>query len=213
MSYPQPREGITGTPRDSDDLLSLDEKAVPRRFLMAGMAACIRTACLVGSPAPVVARMWQRMKDPQPGDLVVETSTIYRNDEDTRIKAFGILIAHRVEWDQTDEEWAGVIEEERAAHEEFLRGPYSHPGDGPFDPSRCERLTDHAWYVQYGPQPADVCRWVNCEFMAIPSDPRETEFPAGVRDGNATVFTRDSLLGALADSGFALRQPGAGTTA
>jgi hypothetical protein len=205
-SYPQPREGITGTARD-DDLLSLEEEAIPRRLLMGGMARCLRDAALVGNQAPVVARMWERMKSPVPGDLVIETSTFYRADEDDRVKAMGILIAHRVEWWQTDAEWAAEVEEERAAHEDFLRGPHSQPGDGPFDPSKCERLTDHAWYVQYGPQPADVCRWVNCDFMMVPSDPGAYAVPVGTRDGNGVTFTRDDLLGALADSGFALRDP------
>lgn len=206
-SFPQPREGITGTDRD-DDLLSLEEAAVPRRMIMAGMARCLRDAALVGNPAPRVARMWQRMKDPQPGDLVIETSTFFRRDEDDRIKAMGILIAHRAEWEETDEEWAAHVEEERAAYEEFLRGPYSHPGDKPFDPADCERLTDHAWYVQYGPKAADICRWVNCDFMMIPSDPEAFQVPVGTRDGNGVTLTRGDLLTGLADSGFTLRQPG-----
>lgn len=102
-NYPQPHEGIAGTDRD-DDLLSLEEAAVPRRLMMGGMAKCLRDAVLVGNPAPVVTRMWQRMKTPVPGDLVIETSTFYRRDEDDRIKAMGILVDHRTEWWQTDEE-------------------------------------------------------------------------------------------------------------
>lgn len=205
-TYPQPREGITGTNRD-DDLLSLEDAAVPRRLMMGGMAKCLRDAVLVGNPAPSVARMWARMKDPQPGDLVIETSTFYRSDEYDRIKAMGILITHRTEWWQTDEEWATWVEEERAAYEEFLRGPYSQPGDGPFDPSTCERLTDHAWYVQYGPQAGDICRWVNCEFIMIPTDPAVFRVQVGTSDGNGVTFTRDDIVSGLADAGFVLRNP------
>lgn len=207
-NYPQPREGISGTDRD-DDLLSLEEAAIPRRLLMAGMAKCLRDAVLVGNQAPSVARMWQRMKTPRPGDLVIETSTFYRRDEDDRIKAMGILVDHRTEWWQTDEEWAAEIAQERAAYEEFLLGSYSQPGDGPFDPSTCERRTDHAWYVQYGPQAGDICRWVNCDFMMIPADSSPFRAEVGTRDGNGVTLTRGDLLGALADSGFALRDPGA----
>lgn len=205
--FPEPHEGVAGTDRD-DDLLSLEDAAVPRRLLMGGMAKCLRDAVLVGNPAPSVARMWQRMKDPQPGDLVIETSTLFRRDEDTRIKAMGILVAHRVEWCQKDADWEAEIERERAAHEEFLRGPYSHPGDGPFDPSDHERLTDHAWYVQYGPKAGDICRWENCDFMMIPADPAAFAAPIGTRDGNGVTLTRDDLIAGLADSGFALRLPG-----
>jgi hypothetical protein len=205
--YLQPREGIRGTDRD-DDLLSLEEAAVPRRMLMAGMAKCLRDAVLVGNQAPRVARMWQRMKNPEPGDLVIETSTFYRRDEDDRVKAMGVLVAHRVEWWQTDEEWAAEIEQERVAYEEFLRGSYSQPGDGPFDPSTCERGTDHAWYVQYGPKAADICRWVNCDFIMIPADSPAFRAEAGTRDGNGVTFTRDDVVSGLADAGFNLRVPG-----
>lgn len=205
-NYPQPHEGIAGADRD-DDLLSLEEAAVPRRLLMGGMARCLRDAVLVGDPAPSVARMWQRMKSPEPGDLVIETSTFYRRDEDSRVKAMGILVAHRVEWNEKDEEWAACVEQERIRHDDFLRGPYSQPDDGPFDPSACERTTDHAWYVQYGPQAADVCRWVNCDFMMIPADSSAFRAPVGTRDGNGVTFTRDDILGGLADSGFTLQSP------
>jgi hypothetical protein len=204
--YRQPHEGITGTSRD-DDLLSLEEPALPRRLLMAGMAHCLRDAVLVGNPAPRVARMWERMQNPVTGDLVVETSTFYCLEPDSRIKAMGILIAHRTEFDQTDAEWTTEIEEERTAYEDFLRSSYSQPGDGPFDPSQCERRTDHAWYIQYGPQAADICRWVNCSFLMIPSDPEAYAIPVGTRDGTSVTFTRDDVLSGLADSGFRLRDP------
>ncbi len=215
MSYPQPHEGITGADREADDLLSLDDKATARRMLMIGMAECLHQAALVGNPAPVVKRMYGRMKDPQPGDLVLELSSLgvsrRRPDGlDQQVKAFGILLAHRREWWQTDEEWAARVEEERIAHEEFLRSAYSHPGDEPFDPAQCERLTDDAWYVQYGAAAGDVCRWTNCQFVAIPTDPRASEIPVGTRDGNGVTFTRDDLISGLADSGFAITHGGAG---
>lgn len=190
LNHPQPYEGIAGTDRD-DDLLSLEDEAVPRRLLMHGMAGVLRDAVLVGNPAPRVARMWERMKDPQPGDLVAETSTFHRADEDTRIKALGILVAHRVEWWQTDGEWAAAMADEPAE----LRG-------------NGNRATDHAWYVQYGPQAGDICRWVNCEFITVLTGPSGYDVPVGTRDGGGVTLTRNDLLGALADSGFALRDPG-----
>ncbi|HEY6493305.1 MAG TPA: hypothetical protein VIZ43_08540 [Trebonia sp.] len=205
-SYPQPHEGITGTLRDQDDLLSLEGKAVAVRKMMAGLASVLRNAVMVGQPAPVVQRMSERMRDPQPGDLVTETSTMGRKADDW-FKGFGILIAHRLEWWTTDAEWEQSVAEERACHEEFLRGPYAHPGDAdePWEPD--ERLTDHAWYVQYGPGPGDVCRWVNCEFTVVPTDRNFAKVPFGTRDGSSVTIDRDGLLGSLADSGFALRSP------
>lgn len=149
--YPQPREGITGTDRTEDDLLGLDDKAVARRLMMIGTARALNSACLVGNPAPVVADMYARMRDPRPGDLVMETGTPFRrNDPDAQIKGFGILIGHREEWASTDEEWAAACAEDPDVRED-------------------ERFHDHAWYVQYGPAAEDVCRWTNCEFIAIPT--------------------------------------------
>ncbi len=42
--------------------------------LVAQVTLNLRRACMVGSPAPVVAYMWNLMNDPRPGDLVLEVS-------------------------------------------------------------------------------------------------------------------------------------------
>lgn len=42
----------------------------------------LRRAVMVGNPAPIVAEMWARMNAPQLGDLVLETSTMRRQDPD-----------------------------------------------------------------------------------------------------------------------------------
>lgn len=184
----QPREDITGIDRSADDLLSLNMRAVAHRDALVAVAHHLRTATMVGNPAPVVERMATRMRSPQPGDLVVEpTMARSRRDLDTRIKALGYLIERRTEWWETDEEWEQIKAEEGYEDDE-------------------ERRTDVAWYVQYGPSPEDVCRWVNCEFMTVPIG-EEFAQPAGVPTGSGVVFTRDSLLGALADSGFQLNIP------
>lgn len=198
-SYKQPREGITGTLREGDDLLSLEESAIAVRKTMTGLAGVLLRTTMVGQPAPVVTRISERMRSPQPGDLVMETSTMYRRADDW-YRGFGVLIEHREEWWTTDAEWEQELAEERAAWEKFTR-----PGEGPFTPD--PRTTDHAWYIQYGPQPGDICRWVNCEFIAIPVDPRFADITVGTREGSAVVFTRDDLIGGLADSGFHLREP------
>src|ERR1700733_9432221 len=193
-TWPQPHEGITGTDR-SDDLLSLEDEAVPRRLAFNGLADLLYRACLVGHPAPVVARMWERIKQPQPGDLVIERSSRYRRDVDTQIKRLGVLLEHRTEWWQSDEEWAADVEQQRVHHEEFLRSDYAQPGDAdePFKPD--ERMTDHVWYVQYGPKAGDICRWGNCEFYLVPTDHAVFEQSMGTRDGSGVTITRDDLLG------------------
>lgn len=134
-----------GTQRD-DDLLSLDMTAVNHRRALVSLAYTLRSAVLVGNPAPVVMDIWRRMRHPQPGDFVVEASIVPRlmmrpwplgeADLDTLIKGNGILIEHRQE-------------------------PYGGP-----DPDDIGH--EDVWYVQYGPAPVDVCRWENAMFFAIP---------------------------------------------
>jgi hypothetical protein len=183
-NYPQPYEGIVGTLRDEDDLLSLDDKAIPRRMMMANLALCLESAVLVGNPAPIVQRMGERMRKPEPGDLVLERTRFGRYSD---VEAFGFLVAHRDEWWDTDEEYQ------------------RHVADGAVGADE-PRSVDHAWYVQYGPQPGDMYRWVNCSFITVPTDRAFCRIDFGTRDdrGGVTV-TRNDLLGHLADSGMALR--------
>jgi hypothetical protein len=79
------------------------------------------------------------------------TSSLFRSDVERRTMGFGILIAHREEWAQTDEEYQQSIDAGEVGADD-------------------KRWRDSAWYVQYGPQPDDVCRWVNCSFIAVPID-------------------------------------------
>lgn len=143
VTYAQPYEGVAGTLRDQDDLLSLEDKAMPRRAMIMAMAWNLNIATLQ------YGNKWnERIRNPQVGDLVVETSrgitTLRRNLE---YKAFGYLLAHREEWSETDEQYAKAVAD----------GDY---GEGD------KRWHDDTWYVQYGPQPEDVCRWSNCSFIA-----------------------------------------------
>lgn len=187
----QPHEDITGTLRDDDDLLSLDERAMPVRAALVILTRHLSTATLVGNPAPVVARMSDRLRTPQVGDLVAESTTLMRagaRSHEDWYRGFGYLVEHRIEWWTTDEQW-----EADNAEDEYLKTE--------------DRMTDHAWYVQYGPDPADVCRWVNCDFLVVPIDQRTFSQPIGRVDGTGVTINRDDLLGGLADSGFTLRTP------
>lgn len=151
MSYLQPHEGITGTERTEDDLLDLSDKALARRDIILRVADNLWAATLVGQPAPKVREMYERMNKPQPGDLVWVPDGAMSRDPDRRAKSFGVLLAERVEWWTTDEQWDAYLAEERQHDPDFSD----------------ERRTDQAWYVQYGPQPADVCRWTNCMIKAV----------------------------------------------
>lgn len=184
----QPREDVQGALRTDDDLLSLDERAMPVRKAIVVLARHLSTACMVGNPAPVVERMGARLRSPQVGDLVVESTTAMRQRNDDWYRGFGYLVEHRREWWHTDEDWAHATAEDPGAW-----------GD--------ERPTDEAWYVQYGPQPEDVCRWTNADFLVIPIDVGTFNQPLSTSDGRGVTVTRVDLLGSLADSGFSLRLP------
>lgn len=151
-TYPDHHEGITGRPLDPDGLLSLDMRAVPGREAVAALAKHLMTACMVGRPAPIVAAMGQRLRTPAPGDLVIERGRgmSRRSDLDTRIKALGYLIEHRDEWYDSAADWRAFELED------------------PDNATEDNRSRDHAWYIQYGPDPADVCRWTNCDFLMVP---------------------------------------------
>jgi hypothetical protein len=190
---PQPREGTTGTDRTGDPLVSLEDDALPTRFALATMAYHLSRATMVGSPAPIVARMADRIHAPRPGDLVVEAGRTMRalrnrRDDQDWYRGFGYLVDHRREWSHTDEEWAADV------------------AAGEWRPD--ERPSEDVWYVQYGPAPADVCRWQDADFVTIPIGDEDFAVPAGQTgpDG-VTTFTRGSLLGGLTDSGFTLRTP------
>lgn len=158
LTYPQPREGVTGTDR-TDWLLSLELEAVPHRDALIEAAHTIWDCVLVGNPAPMVRKQYERMNRPRPGDLVVEMSVWWRRrgmDDaqwlDYRTKGFGVLLAHRLERHESDEEWAAELAAENAA------------GNGWTDD---ERGTEWAWYVQYGSAAGDICRWTNADFVTL----------------------------------------------
>lgn len=141
MTWPQPREGVTGIDR-TDTLLSLDEEVMPARKLIVDLTMKLWRGCLVGSPPPILKERYEQMKSPYPGDLVIEQT---RRDP---LHGFGYLLVQREEWLHTNAEWDTTD-----------RGGW----DG-------ERPTEYATYVQYGPAAIDVCRWVNAMFVALPRD-------------------------------------------
>lgn len=183
----QPHEGIVGADRTGDPLVSLEDEHLPIREALTVMARHLSTATLVGNPAPVVERMGARIRTPQIGDLVIESSRVATRRGDW-YRGFGYLVERRREWWDTDAEYERMV-----ADEEIGAGE--------------PRSVDEAWYIQYGPNPADVCRWTDCSFLVIPIAAEVFALPAGHRDGSGVTFTRESLLAGLADSGFTLRTP------
>jgi len=184
MTYPQPYEGVKGTDRSEDYLLSLDPKALSVRAVIMALAKHLGDATLVGNPAPRVARMRERMTAPQIGDLVVEESkALHSRDEIVKAQGFGILLAVRDEWCVRDEDW----EKEKTEYD--LRDE--------------DRAHDRGWYVQYGCDPGDVCRWTDCSFMVVPTF-EDFTLSVGTRSETGVTLTRDDLLSSLGDAGFDL---------
>lgn len=158
----QPHEDVRGTDRTGDDLLSLDERAIAHRDALIRMAKHLNQATMVGHPAPIVERIRKRITTPEPGDLVVEVSALYRRELDDRIKALGYLVERRTEWATTHEAWNQEMLEEGV--QARLNGETEMPA------WLADRPRDTAWYVQYGPDPVDICRWTNCDFLVLPVD-------------------------------------------
>lgn len=137
---PEPYEGINGTVRAGDDLLSLEEEAMPRRRTMIMMGMTMRSATLVGNAAPNVGRLRERMMNPEPGDLVIETSSARRKDSEHH--GIGILLARRRERDEADVFYVqygpGERDIARWANSEFAALPVDRPWPLP---AEAERIT------------------------------------------------------------------------
>ena len=146
MSYLQPMEGITATLRADDDLLSLADAAAPRREMMIAMGRHLWSMTLCAHQAPDGKEMFRRMNNPRVGDLVMENGRI------DPIWGLGILLAHRDEWACSDKDW-----EQWQADE-----PQAYDGERPIE--------RRVYYIQYGSDAIDICRWANASFIALPTE-------------------------------------------
>ena len=201
MNLLQPHEGIRGVERD-EAFLSLDPSMIDVRETVRIVAQHLYSATLVGHPAPMVRRIYDWMKHPRPGDLVVEESTAYYPIERKRnrfpdnwpFERLGYLITVREEWAETDEEWETWKERTRQANIDANIDPE-------FGLDEPRSIEPAAWYIQYGPFPAAVCRWVNCSFIAVPADIRQFDTLRATQDGQVSI-TRQNLADDLHDTGF-----------
>jgi hypothetical protein len=143
---------------------------------LASTTYALWSACCVGNPAANVRKAYEEMKDPQPGDLVLEISSI--NFEEWPGAGLGHLRFVCKAKPRTEDEWDAAI-----ASGYFKMD--SPRGNGPY------------WLID----PIDGSQrtyWSNARFIRVPP-PRE-------RVTGPVVFTRDSIVAVLADSGFELRE-------
>lgn len=158
--WPEPHEGIIGVARTEDDLLDLTVEALARRKIMCAMACALSQTMPFGDTPSGPAQIAKRLRSPQIGDLVVESTALYDYPPgDRHHKGFGILLCVRTEWWDTQEVHDAHVAEERSYYEK-------HDDLEEYVPD--PRPTDTAWYIQYGSNPEAVCRWTNCSFTALP---------------------------------------------
>jgi hypothetical protein len=145
----QPNEDITGKDRYDDLILDTTDAALPMRKTIMFLTENLYREAL-GPRA-----RYELMMNPEPGELVVVTDHLarlyYRDDvsPDIVIRSLGYLVEHREEWWDIDEEWQKLL----------AAGEY-----GADD----KRPTDKPYYVQYGPDAKDICRWTNCQVLRVP---------------------------------------------
>lgn len=159
-SWPQPHENVRGIDRTRDDLLSLEGPAVRRRAVILTIAYQLWQATLRGAHTEQGRAAYERMDTPRMGDLVAELNTMRRPRFETQaeknamVEGFGIFLGEREEWTCSHETWQAEVE---AARQDGIEYELK------------DRATVTAMYVQYGPAAQDVCRWVNCSVMALPT--------------------------------------------
>lgn len=102
-NLPDAREGIVGRDLDPNGILSLQDDQVETRKLITNLARNLYSACLCAI-TPKLQEMFQRLDNPQPGDLVVGASI---PDSQKNYRGFGLLLAHRHErvWLEYEQEW------------------------------------------------------------------------------------------------------------
>lgn len=143
--YPDHHAGVRGEARGDDPLLTTDGSLVAARLMWA-----LQRATLVGNAAPIVTSMRNRMDAPVVGDAVVVIDATFWGNSDAKHKAVGYLVAKRAEWLSSQAEWDREVGKDGALSDR-------------------DRVVERAaWYVQYGPNPVDICRWTNCDVVAIP---------------------------------------------
>lgn len=125
-----------------------------QRLIAAGLL--LQRTTLVGNPAPVVDQISERMRNPQPGDLVWETSTSLRSLRDPAWaeKALGWFVergqspwASREEWARDECEWR-----------EYAGQPYE------------ECPTRLVWIIRPWGDPDGRFVWENAKLLGLPLD-------------------------------------------
>jgi len=139
----------------------IDKATVRLLKLIAINAHAAYNSCLVGNPAPRVEAMYQRMITPEPGDLVLETSTIWRwaRDSDAvacdQLPGLGILKRRALE----------PIMDRAAFDDMHAHGDYWVRPDETLDDLPKETV----YYIEPLDGTVPEYRWVNANFIRVSS--------------------------------------------
>lgn len=160
------------------------------------MGEALSTAVTVGNPAPVVKRMhdWMRAA-PEPGDLVLETSTMHRGASPDRLGTFmrteRRAVCHHEREDVNLDSCTECPDSDRMV-DRFVWIEVLLPPCG--DRVHCgDRSCPHRH------------RWHNASFIRIPATAAQLEAISHVPgDAGGNGIDRARLVDALSDAGFVL---------
>jgi hypothetical protein len=116
----------------------------PLLVALAQSAHLAYTNALVGNPAPSVAEALSRMRDVRVGDLVLETTTYYRQP-----------------WSSAGLGYLMELEQEPVSDEENWDGDLPIP-------------TEPVYYIRPLDGSQERVRWTNARFIALPPYPEQT---------------------------------------
>ena len=145
------------------------------------MARLVNALICVGNEPPVVQRIavWCRAI-PQPGDLVVEVSS--REESADRV---GLFVKS---------------ETLRVCHHELHDVSLAICGECDAD----DRWEEHLTWILVQREPLRTSRWHNARFLRLPINSRQVA--EAEQRSSTSVFTRDSLIDILADSGIEIKR-------
>lgn len=184
-------------PDRSDDPLMIGDQATVDMLVQVAYNAW-RQMGSTHNAAPCAQAPADRIIHPQPDDPVYVPDSIRRSaTDDTRRKGVGYLVVERTEWFHTDEDWPAVGEGEDPDHK--WASPFGEWTDGEplaWNPlTHPKRPTERVFYVQYGPEPVDICRWENASCYAMPYG---DEMMRQVDEAAREIVERDRALTGVA---------------
>jgi hypothetical protein len=126
-------------------------------YLLCCAAAHMRSCCMVGNPAPAVRAFYERIRDPRPGDWVMETTTLGGAPREV----VGLRPIPADDYTRRVGRLKTVCREPYPSWDEEREG----------EPAP----TEEVFYVES--LAGELVRWVNASFVAIPTDPYEVSPP------------------------------------